>query len=95
LGFSEDDLKRLEDDMAELRFDMQPTDEGGADDAAAAIKLGPDQVTLSLPLTVAERALIFEAIAAAKIQFGMEEGGSALCQICKLHLTIATASKCA
>jgi hypothetical protein len=86
LGFSDDDLARLEDDLAELRLDGHATTEPEPSEVAPSSRLGPDQVTLSVPLTVAERSLIFEAIAAAKIQFGVEQGGPALCRICKLYL---------
>ena len=58
-------------------------------DQDSGSRLAPDQVNLSVPMTVAERALVFEAITAAKIQFGMEQGGPALCQICRLYLNRA------
>jgi hypothetical protein len=90
LGFSDDDLARLEDDLAELRLDAHTgAGESEPTEVTTSSRLGPDQVTLSVPLTVAERGLIFEAIAAAKIQFGIEQGGPALCQICKLYLNRA------
>jgi len=87
LGFSADDLARLEDDLAQLHFDSQAgLEETGAEEAESTTRLAPDQVNLSIPMTVAERALVFEAITAAKIQFGMEQGGPALCQICRQYL---------
>jgi ParB-like chromosome segregation protein Spo0J len=91
LGFSAEDLARLDDDLAQLRFDSNASfeDQTEESDQDSGSRLAPDQVNLSVPMTVAERALVFEAITAAKIQFGMEQGGPALCQICRLYLNRA------
>jgi ParB-like chromosome segregation protein Spo0J len=91
LGFSDADLARLEDDLAQLGFESagagtEPDEDGDED---GGTRLGPDQVNLSVPMTVAERALVFEAITAAKIQYGLDQGGPALCQICRQYLNRA------
>jgi len=92
LGFSDADLARLDDDLAQLRFETAgatEATEGNEENEESSTRLGSDQVNLSLPMTVAERALVFEAITAAKIQYGMEQGGPALCQICRHYLNRA------
>jgi ParB-like chromosome segregation protein Spo0J len=84
LGFSDADLKRLNDDLAEGRFDRiggQQEDSGEERPATNA-----DEVALTIPMKVPDRNLVFEAINAAKIAFELPNAGEALCQICRLYL---------
>ena len=91
LGFSDDDLQRMADDLMSNRFGA--AGEGGSagsDAAPRADVASADQVALTLPMTVSQRETVFEAIEKAKREFGLLQGPEALWRICRLYLETET-----
>jgi ParB-like chromosome segregation protein Spo0J len=92
LGFSDEDLARLADDLTAEQFG-----EAAASPAAAAappevhsvIAHQPgDLVALTIPMAPAQRHNIFEAIEKAKALFTVEQSGEALCRIAQQFLDL-------
>jgi ParB-like chromosome segregation protein Spo0J len=85
LGFSDEDLARLADDLAADQF-------GAADIAArqttqvTTVHVAVDLVVLSIPMTPEQRTTTLEAIERAKATLKLEQSGEALCRIAKRFL---------
>jgi ParB-like chromosome segregation protein Spo0J len=91
LGFSEEELARLADDAQELQFERSAQPDPNATPGAqleAGVALAPDQVAFTVPVTVAERSLIFEAVEHSKMVYHINQSGVALWQICKRYLEL-------
>lgn len=98
-GFSEDDLKRLADDIDELALeqiaggeepftgDQEEQDSIGGDDAGAGSGDSDEAlVTLSEVLTLQQRNVVNAAIKLAKERERLERRGDALFHICEEYL---------
>jgi hypothetical protein len=87
-GFNEADLARLADDLMANQFTeaQQPAQDPPQDGNGAAPRSAPDQVSLVIPMTVAQREGIFEAIQKAKRDYGLDQSAEALWQICRTYL---------
>jgi len=92
LGFSDDELKRLTDDVAEKFYDQMATSPGQSDTGAiadrreAAQAAQGDQVVLSVPLSIAERQLVSDAMTRCRDTYQLATSGAALWKICHLYL---------
>jgi ParB-like chromosome segregation protein Spo0J len=88
-GFSDDDLKRLEDDVAELKFGEHHSDSDGreAEEESGLTRTERgDSVALTIPMTVAQRGVVLDAITKAKRTYGVDQSGEALCKLAQLFL---------
>jgi ParB-like chromosome segregation protein Spo0J len=91
LGFSDEDLARMADDLTAEQFGAAAA--GSAAAAAtpgvhAAVAHQPgDLVALTIPMAPAQRHTIFEAIEKAKALFVVEQSAEALCQIAQQFLS--------
>jgi hypothetical protein len=65
---------------------QQPAQDPPQDGNGAAPRSAPDQVSLVIPMTVAQREGIFEAIQKAKRDYGLDQSAEALWQICRTYL---------
>jgi ParB-like chromosome segregation protein Spo0J len=74
LGFSDDDLSRLSDDVASSDLDALGQGDDDTDDQPAI----DGMVTLSIPLSALDRSLVLDALAAAKNRYSVETTSDAL-----------------
>jgi ParB-like chromosome segregation protein Spo0J len=86
IGFNTDEMKRLNDDVAQGAFDQLGDQPATEHTNVERLGLTSDQVAFTIPMTVAQRAMIFDAIKVAKEAHGLSQAGDALCQICKSFL---------
>jgi len=89
IGFSDQDLERLADDLMSERFNEaqnQSGDDEHKEDPVPRSTSNPDQVALTIPMTVDQRQLIFDAIQHAKRELGLDQSAEALWAICRLYL---------
>lgn len=89
LGFSEEDLARMADDLMADQFETAqeaPATEKEPTNGQPRASSAPEQVALSIPMTVAQREGIFEAIQKAKREYSLDQSAEALWQICKNFL---------
>lgn len=87
LGFSDEDMSRMADDMAGDLFAkaQQPAQEG---DAVPRSTSTPDQVGFEVTMTVAQRETCFQAISAMKRNASLDQSGEALWLICQQFLEL-------
>jgi len=88
IGFSDQDLERLADDLMSERFSdaQQESGDDGRGDSVPRSTSNPDQVALTIPMSVDQRQLIFDAIQHAKRTLSLDQSAEALWAICRLYL---------
>jgi ParB-like chromosome segregation protein Spo0J len=88
LGFSDEDLARLADDLTAEQFgEAAAAPATTAPEIHAAVAHQPgDLVALTIPMAPAQRHTIFEAIEKAKALFTIDQSGEALCRIAQQFL---------
>ena len=92
LGFSEDDMLRMADDLMAKSFTESQSEApavappADAEAPPPAPANSPDSVPMTITMTVAQREGIFLAIQKAKDEYGLDHSAEALWQICKLFL---------
>jgi hypothetical protein len=87
LGFSDDDLARMNDDLMAERF-SSGGDDPGPEDHLAPRTSNPEQVPFTATMLVNQRDSVFEAVQKAKRRFNLEQTGEALWRICLLFLEL-------
>lgn len=87
-GFTEADLSRMADDLMGDQFTQaqSPPEESNGQSTGRSTS-APEQVALTIPMTVTQREGIFEAIQKAKRDYGLDQSAEALWQICKQFLS--------
>lgn len=88
LGFSEQDLARLADDLMGEQFNGASGSTDEKENSGGSIRTGnvQEHVSLVIPMSVMHREAIFQAIGRAKRDFNLDQSGEALWQICKRYL---------
>jgi len=89
LGFSEEDMSRMADDLMRNDFEEAHSEEKPAESAEPAQQRAssqPEMVALTIPMSVAQREGIFEAIQKAKREYTLDQSAEALWQICRNYL---------
>lgn len=86
LGFSEEDLSRLADDLMGERFSSGTNQDANDTSASPRSTSNPDTVALTIPMTVSQRDTVFEAIQRAKREHTVDQSAEALWLICRLYL---------
>jgi ParB-like nuclease domain len=86
LGFSEADLARLSDDLASQAFSRADTAVVQNGGSQLNGQHPGDMVALTIPMSPAQRAAVFEAIEKAKTMFSIVQSGEALCRIASQFL---------
>lgn len=92
LGFSEEDLARMADDIMVGEFteaqaeEPAPTSSGARSENGERRANNPEQVALTIPMSVTQRDGIFKAIQKAKREYELEQSAEALWQICSNFL---------
>jgi ParB-like chromosome segregation protein Spo0J len=90
LGFSDEDLARLADDLTAEQFGeaaAAPAAAAAQPEVHATVAHQPgDLVALTIPMAPTQRHTIFEAIEKAKALFAVEQSGEALCRIAQQFL---------
>jgi hypothetical protein len=89
LGFSEDDLSRMSDDLMGLKFSDGEQDESSPtpeDHLGPRTTSNPEQVPFGVTMLVSQRDTVFEAIQKAKREFGVDQSAEALWLICQRFL---------
>jgi len=85
VGFSDDDLRLLSDDLTRLRLESlgeepPPDEDDGESNEAPADE---DLVTFTVMMPHADRETLYQAIRSAKARHGFDRSGDALLLICK------------
>jgi hypothetical protein len=89
LGFSDEDLARLADDLTSNQFQAADQVTGAASQVTnqlTTVRIDADLVALSIPVTPDQRATALKAIERAKAIFHLEQSGEALCRIVERFL---------
>lgn len=90
LGFSDEDLARMADDLTANQFQAADQSTGAAaspvTNQVTTVRIDADLVALSIPMTPSQRTTILEAVERAKAMFSLQQSGEALCQIARRFL---------
>lgn len=87
LGFSDEDMERMADDLMSERFgDAEHEPDSGGEKSAPQRTTNPEQVALTIPMTVSQRETVFEAIQKMKRDEALDQSAEAIWQICRRYL---------
>jgi ParB-like chromosome segregation protein Spo0J len=86
LGFSDEDLSRMADDLMGVKFSSGEPEPKTEDHLAPRSTSNPEQVPFGLTMLVSQRDTVFEAIQKAKREFGVDHSSEGLWLICRHYL---------